>query len=662
MKSLLFFLLAMVALCLRAVSATETLPELPQPTVSFGAASSEGWLYVYGGTRGKSHEFHRESIHGDFLRLKIAGGTAWESLPGGSALISCSLVSYAGKIIRIGGMTARNAKGEKSDLHSSSEVMSYDPATQRWEALPPLPEARSSHDAVLIGSVIYVGGGWRLAGDQGDGTRATWHTTLLSLDLRAPERGWQVSPQPFERRALAAVAQGGRIWFLGGMENDDEPSLAVDWFEPDTGKWGRGPALPEGPMAGFGIAGCALGGRVLASPLSGMVLALNGEESKWEEVAKLTPARFFHRLLPLEEGIAVALGGTNRQGHVRTLELVSLSPAPKATETSSKPAGYWPQWRGPHRDGISAETGWLKEWPTDGPKTLWRANAGAGMSSCVVAEGRLFAHGNDGQGQDTLVALDALTGAEIWRFSFPCKSAAHEMPMVPNGPGATPTVAGGHLFALSREGEMLCVETAGGRRVWSKQLVAELGGKRPVYGYTQSPLLDGGLLFLDIGAEPGATGSTVALDAATGEIRWRSGTGEAGYSSARVLERDGRRFVAMFKGEALDLFDPADGRLLWSHRTTVRDFCNAMTPVFVGHRILTSNTGIDPARLLEWDQGETPNVREVWAHKQFAVLFNNPVLNGETLFGFNEKRSGQVQFTCVDARSGESRSRLALLS
>ncbi len=30
-------------------------------------------------------------------------------------------------------------------------------------------------------------------------------------------------------------------------------------------------------------------------------------------------------------------------------------------------AGDWPQWRGPNRDGISKETGLLKEWPKDGP-------------------------------------------------------------------------------------------------------------------------------------------------------------------------------------------------------------------------------------------------------------------------------------------------------
>jgi outer membrane protein assembly factor BamB len=112
----------------------------------------------------------------------------------------------------------------------------------------------------------------------------------------------------------------------------------------------------------------------------------------------------------------------------------------------------------------------------------------------------------------------------------------------------------------------------------------------------------------------------------------------------------------MFKGEALDVFDPADGRVVWSFRTTTRDFCNAATPVFVGHRILVTNTGTDEsAALLDWDTGETPNARPVWKHKQFAQLFNTAIPFEGCLFAFNEKRRGHHEFTCVDAATGETK-------
>ena len=154
----------------------------------------------------------------------------------------------------------------------------------------------------------------------------------------------------------------------------------------------------------------------------------------------------------------------------------------------SEPGGVaWPQWRGPRRDGVSDETGWRKDWPADGPRKLWGANVGLGMSSPVVVDGRLITQGNDGNGTDTVFALDAEIGTEVWHFSLPCKTASHEMPIVPNGPCATPTIVEGKVFALTREGDIVCLDTSAGKLVWRKNLVADLGGKRPHYGYAQSP-------------------------------------------------------------------------------------------------------------------------------------------------------------------------------
>ncbi len=95
--------------------------------------------------------------------------------------------------------------------------------------------------------------------------------------------------------------------------------------------------------------------------------------------------------------------------------------------------------------------------------------------------------------------------------------------------------------------------------------------------------------------------------------------------------------------------------MAWSYKITGRDFTNALTPVFVGHRVLVSNTSEAFARLLDWDSGETPNVRPAWSNQQFALLFNNPILLDGCLFAFNEKRRSPVEFACVDATTGETR-------
>ncbi|MHA3774263.1 outer membrane protein assembly factor BamB family protein [Verrucomicrobiota bacterium sgz303538] len=645
------------------------LPVLPQPATSFGAAVADGWLYVYGGNTGKAHEFHRDCIKGDFFRVKLPDGAAWEALPGDAPLLGAAMAEYGGKVYRIGGMQALNAKGEKNQLRSTTFAVQFHPDTQRWESLPPLPEPRSSHDIAVDGDTLYVGGGWKLA----DGNDGEWHKTLLTLNLREPEKGWKSRPAPFQRRAIAAVAHAGRIWFLGGMDSEDKPSRAVDWFEPKTGEWGKGPELPDGPMAGFGMAACSAGGALLTSPLSGAVYALSADEKNWEEVARLAKPRFFHRLLPTADGRVVAVGGSSRSSQILEPEFLSvksktaaLSASEKSTQAASNSSAAlkapslqddvsWSQWRGPQRDGISPETGWQKTWPAEGPGVLWKVNVGAGMSSPVIADGRLFIQGNDGKGTDSVFAFDAATGKELWRHSFPCASSPHEMPIVPAGPGATPTVSNRRIFALSREGDLVCLQVASGELAWRKQLIADLGGKRPVYGYAQSPLIEAGRVFLDVGCAPEQESSTAALDATTGEVVWRAGKGEAGYSSARVFEHEGQRLVAMFKGEGLQVFNPADGKVLWSYKTTARDFCNAATPTFVGNRIFVSNTGTSLAALLDWNLGKEPEVREVWTHKQLALLFNSAIVHDQSLFAFNEKRRGHNEFTCVDAQTGETR-------
>ena len=54
----------------------------------------------------------------------------------------------------------------------------------------------------------------------------------------------------------------------------------------------------------------------------------------------------------------------------------------------------WSQWRGPNRDGLSADTGLLQEWPPGGPALIWKStNLGAGYSSLSASATRLFTMG-----------------------------------------------------------------------------------------------------------------------------------------------------------------------------------------------------------------------------------------------------------------------------
>src|SRR2546425_12575477 len=79
-------------------------------------------------------------------------------------------------------------------------------------------------------------------------------------------------------------------------------------------------------------------------------------------------------------------------------------------------AADWPQWRGPQRNGLSQETGLLKQWPKDGPKLQWKvAEAGSGYAAPAVAGDRLYLLGNEGLDNEFVQALAVKEGKRVWR-------------------------------------------------------------------------------------------------------------------------------------------------------------------------------------------------------------------------------------------------------
>ncbi len=102
----------------------------------------------------------------------------------------------------------------------------------------------------------------------------------------------------------------------------------------------------------------------------------------------------------------------------------------------------WFQWRGPNRDGISAETGLLQAWPKAGPSQVWRINGvGNGYSSFSTSGGRLYTLGARA-GTEYVVALDRATGRKVWETA----NGRRYQNDRGDGPRSTPTVDGDRLY------------------------------------------------------------------------------------------------------------------------------------------------------------------------------------------------------------------------
>jgi hypothetical protein len=306
----------------RSAKAQAALTPLPEPLASFGAAVCDGWLYVYGGHIGEEHAHSRDNLSAHFRRIHLAAGAdgVWEELPMQTPLQGLPLVAHDGKLYRVGGLSMRNADDEAEDMNSVPEFASYDPATGHWTAFAPLPEPRSSHDAVVIGDKLYVVGGWTLDGD----APGQWLGTAWAFDFAKPASGWgALASPPFKRRALAVAEWNGNLVAVGGMNDDNKTSSRVDALDLATGDWRRLPELPrsDSHMAGFGASAWNLGGNLLVSAADGVVHQLADDGSRWERVGMLNTGRFFHRLMPGRGSTLLAVAGAcPEEGHVASIE------------------------------------------------------------------------------------------------------------------------------------------------------------------------------------------------------------------------------------------------------------------------------------------------------------------------------------------------------
>lgn len=303
----------------------------------------------------------------------------------------------------------------------------------------------------------------------------------------------------------------------------------------------------------------------------------------------------------------------------------------------------WHQWRGPNRDGISTEKGWLSVWPEDGPKVLWETSVGTGYSSVSVSGGYVYTMGNS-EKTDTVYCLDANTGDEIWKYSYRCTTDSGGHP----GPASTPTVDGKNVYTLSREGHFFCFDTESGEVIWSKHVKKDFGAKAPEWDFSSSPLILGKMIVVDVGI-------TLALDKSTGDLIWKTKDyGDAwkkikshggGYSSPVAFDLNGSPRLAVFNSSGLVLLYPEDGRELMLHPWKTAWNVNAATPIVSEDKVFISS-GYNVGCALIQISGNEPTV--IWKNKDMKNHFNSCVLWEEHLYGFDESK-----LACLDFQTGE---------
>ncbi|HET6974134.1 MAG TPA: PQQ-binding-like beta-propeller repeat protein [Pyrinomonadaceae bacterium] len=304
-------------------------------------------------------------------------------------------------------------------------------------------------------------------------------------------------------------------------------------------------------------------------------------------------------------------------------------------QAMAQTAAVWPQWRGPNRDGISKETGLLKQWPAEGPPLVWKASgAGSGYSSFSISDGKLYTMGLRGD-REYVIAFDVATGKEAWATAHGSAFRNDRG----NGPRGTPTVDGDRVYALGGNGDLSALEARTGKIIWSKNVLKEFGGSNIQWGISESPLVLGNKVLVNPGG-PGA--SIVALNKADGSLIWKSQSDRAGYSSGIPVEINGATQVVFFTSERAVGLDAKDGRLLWDYSRPSNNVANVATPIVRANRVFISSDYGTGGGVVEIKPDN--KAQEIWFTKDMRNHHSSSVLIGDYLYGFSSAILTAIKF------------------
>lgn len=306
-------------------------------------------------------------------------------------------------------------------------------------------------------------------------------------------------------------------------------------------------------------------------------------------------------------------------------------------------ASGWPQWRGPCRDGVSAETGLLQVWPEGGPKLVWRAaGIGKGYSSPVISRDGIFVTGD--LDKDLVVSAFTLEGRPLWK-------ALNGSAWKKSYPGARSTCAvdDRSVYHLNAYGGLTCLDAATGSNIWSVNVLERYGGSNITWGLCESVLVDGDCVF----ATPaGAKGAVAALDKRTGATVWAAppiGGEQASYCSPILVDTGRRRLVVNCGSKHAFAVDAETGALAW--RLPHMDPKNSVniTPMLSGGLALFNNASSDFGAIFGVPVEGAPLSR-AWT-SELTVGHNGMVCVNGWLYGvgFHGQQSGWM---AVDAKSG----------
>ena len=308
--------------------------------------------------------------------------------------------------------------------------------------------------------------------------------------------------------------------------------------------------------------------------------------------------------------------------------------------------GDWPDARGPHRNGVSDETGLIDTWALNGQNFLWRAPYG-GRSAPIVMGNRVYVQNPSGLGdalQERVMALDADTGKVVWQYKFNIFQS--DVPPHRVGwasPAADPET--GNIYALSVGAQVIALNKDG-KLLWERSVGEEFAAFTTHGGRTMSPIIDGDLVIVSAaisswGNQANRSHRFIALDKRTGDIIWVANPGGRPYDTAYALpviaSINGTRLLICGLGDGgVHAIKPQTGEKVWSFVAAKRAINTGV--VVSGSTVIISHgdENIDVNELgmiAAIDGSQTGDLKTTkWAVKGEQFGFSSPVIDGNRVY------------------------------
>ncbi|MEO0474920.1 MAG: PQQ-binding-like beta-propeller repeat protein [Planctomycetota bacterium] len=300
-------------------------------------------------------------------------------------------------------------------------------------------------------------------------------------------------------------------------------------------------------------------------------------------------------------------------------------------------AADWPNWLGPNFDGTTTGKGFDPAFGKGGVDIKWSKDLGVGFTGVAVADGKAFTAGWK-DGKTTFYALDAKTGAKVWSHTFPTKKYDN---LNVGGPSGTASISDGKVYHMARDGQFFCYNAASGEVVWQKNLTREYGVKVPRWGFSGSPLILDGTVYLDIG-------KIIALDKNSGDEQWATKDYGPAYSTPALLTFKGKDYLAVFPSSGLYVVEREGGKQV-AHKPWETSYgVHAATPVVISNKFIFMSSDYNTGCALLQFTGS--GVKTIWENKNLKNQMCTSIFHEGHLYGFDSST-----LTCINAETGEEK-------